>query len=47
MAAADLLREQMVPLYLHYIADHAARLDALGEVALAEAFRDWRRRLVR
>ena len=46
-AAAALLREQMVPLYLHYIADHVARLDSLGEAELAEAFRDWRRRLVR
>ena len=46
VAAADLLREQMLPLYLHYIADHVARLDSLGEVALADAFRDWRRRLV-
>jgi hypothetical protein len=47
LAAAALLREQMVPLYLHYIADHVARLDSLGEAELAEAFRDWRRRLVR
>jgi hypothetical protein len=36
-----------VPLYLHYIADHIKRLDSLGEVDLAEAFREWRRRLVR
>ena len=41
-AAAGLLREQMVPLYLHYIADHIARLDSLGEVELASAFREWR-----
>ena len=47
VAAAALLREQMVPLYLHYIADHVARLDSLGEAELAEAFRDWRRRLER
>jgi len=46
-AAAVLLREQMVPLYLHYIADHIARLDSLGEAELASAFREWRDRLVR
>ena len=47
VAAAALLREQIVPLYLHYIADHITRLDSLGEVELAEAFREWRHRLVR
>jgi hypothetical protein len=41
-AAAALLREQMVPLYLHYIADHIVRLDSLGEIELADAFREWR-----
>jgi predicted nucleotidyltransferase len=46
-AAASLLREHIVPLYLHYIADHAARLGELGEVELAGAFREWRERLVR
>jgi hypothetical protein len=46
-ATAALLREQIVPLYLHYIADHITRLDSLGEVELAEAFREWRHRLVR
>jgi hypothetical protein len=46
-AAAELLREQMVPLYLHYIDDHIARLDSLGRVDLARAFDDWRDRLVR
>jgi hypothetical protein len=45
--AAALLREQIVPLYLHYIDDHITRLDSLGEVELAEAFRAWRHRLVR
>jgi hypothetical protein len=34
-----------MPLYLHYIADHIARLDSFGEVELAEAFQSWRRRL--
>jgi hypothetical protein len=47
VAAAALLREHMVPLYLHYIADQIARLDSLGESELADAFRDWGERLVR
>jgi hypothetical protein len=45
-AAADLLREQMLPLYLHYIDDHITRLRAVGEIALAREFDDWRGRLV-
>jgi hypothetical protein len=44
---AELLREQMVPLYLHYIDDHITRLGSLGQVALARAFEEWRDRLVR
>ena len=47
VAAVALLREQIAPLYLHYISDHISRLDALGEVELAAAFGEWRRRLVR
>lgn len=47
VAAAALLREQMVPLYLHYIDDHITRLDTLGEVELAHGFEEWRERLVR
>jgi hypothetical protein len=46
-AAAALLRAQLVPLYLHYIADHITRLDSLGELELAKAFREWHHRLVR
>jgi len=46
-AASELLREQMLPLYLHYIDDHIARLDSLGENELASGFREWRDRLVR
>lgn len=42
---ADLLRKNMVPLYLYFIDDHVARLDALGKVELARAFRAWRARL--
>jgi hypothetical protein len=45
-AAAALLRDQMVPLYLQYITDHITRLDSLGEVELAEAFREWHEQLV-
>jgi 2-oxo-3-hexenedioate decarboxylase len=43
--AAELLREHILPLYLYFIADHVSLLDALGEVELARAFEDWRRRL--
>ncbi len=45
--AAELLREQMVPLYVHYIDDHVTRLESLGDVELAHAFEEWRVRLVR
>lgn len=45
-AAGELLRQGMVPLYLHYIDDHITRLDSLGRVDLARAFDDWRERLV-
>src|SRR5262249_3564535 len=41
VAAAGLLREQMVPLSLHYIADPVTRLSELGEPDLADSFRDW------
>ena len=47
VAAAALLRGQIVPLYLHYVADHVTRLDSLGEAELAEAFRAWQHRLDR
>jgi hypothetical protein len=42
--AAVLLRE-LVPLYLHYIDDHSARLAAAGRADLAGSFRRWRSRL--
>jgi hypothetical protein len=45
-AAAQLLRQEMVPLYLHYIDDHITRLDSLGRLDLARAFDVWRKRLV-
>jgi hypothetical protein len=46
-AASELLREQMLPLYLYYIDDHLERLCSVGEVGLACAFREWRSLLVR
>lgn len=45
-AAAELLRSQLVPLYVQYIDDHIERLGALGESGLAAAFERWRARLV-
>jgi predicted nucleotidyltransferase len=47
VAVVALLRDQMVSLYLDYIADHITRLDSLGETELAGAFRDWHKRLGR
>jgi hypothetical protein len=45
-AATELLRQGMVPLYLHYIDDHITRLDSEDRVDLGRAFEDWRERLV-
>jgi len=45
-AAVDLLSEQLVPLYIHYIEDHIARLRALDRDDLATAFQEWRERLI-
>jgi hypothetical protein len=42
----SLLKAGVVPLYLHYIDDQRARLAALGRHDLAEAFGQWRRRLL-
>ena len=44
-AVTVLLREQMLPLYLHYIDDHIERLAAEGRVDLVSAFEAWRSRL--
>ena len=41
-----LLQKEMIPLYLHYIDDHTARLTAVGRLDLAEAFTEWRNRIV-
>jgi hypothetical protein len=46
-AAAELLGEEILPLYLYYIDDHITRLDSLGEGELARAFTRWRDRLLR
>jgi hypothetical protein len=42
---AELLRKEILPLYVYYIEDHIARLTALGKVDLARAFTSWRARL--
>ena len=46
-AAAELLREQLLALYLYYIEDHITRLQGLGQSELAGQFAHWRKRLVR
>lgn len=43
--AARLLAAGIVPLYLHYLEDHADRLVALGRSDLARDFRGWAGRL--
>jgi hypothetical protein len=45
--ASGLLREHLLPLYLHYIDDHIGRLLSIGETGLAAGFREWRVRLTR
>jgi hypothetical protein len=45
-AAAALLDRELMPLYLHYIDDHIARLLAEGRQQLAGRFRQWRDRLL-
>lgn len=42
----ELLREQLVPLYLEFVDDHIGRLLELGRDDLAIAFGDWRRQLL-
>ena len=43
--AAALLSRELVPLYVHYLDDHIARLRAVGHYQLADRFRRWRSRL--
>ena len=44
--AATLLGRELVPLYVHYIDDHIARLRAVGHHRLADRFHRWRTRLL-
>ena len=44
--ALALLRAGLLPLYLHNLDDHASRLTAAGRPELAEAFGQWRTRLI-
>jgi hypothetical protein len=44
--ALTMLKDELLPLYLHYLTDHAGRLDAYRNSDLAEAFRGWRARLL-
>lgn len=41
-----LVRRELVPLYVQFIDDHIARLDAVGRRRLAGRFRRWRTRLM-
>ena len=45
-AAAALLSQELLPLYVHYIDDHVERLEAVGSHRLAGRFRRWRARLL-
>jgi hypothetical protein len=44
-AATELLRQELLPLYLEYLDDHTARLAGAGRPDLAAAFTAWRGRL--
>jgi hypothetical protein len=44
--ALTMLRAGLLPLYLHYLDDYGRRLEACGAAQLAQAFRDWRSRLL-
>jgi hypothetical protein len=44
--AEKLLPLEVIPLYAYYIEDHIARLTNIGEAELAQAFREWRDRLL-
>ena len=45
-AVVELLRAELVPLYLEYIDDHARRLQGMGREDLAAAFGEWRKQLL-
>jgi hypothetical protein len=44
--ATALLSRELVPLYVQYLDDHIARLDAVNRHRLADSFRQWRSRLL-
>jgi hypothetical protein len=44
--AAALLGRELIPLYVHYLDDHIARLHAIGNRRLAGRFQRWRTRLL-
>jgi hypothetical protein len=44
--ATELLSRELTPLYVQYLEDHIARLQAAGRRRLADRFRRWRARLV-
>jgi hypothetical protein len=43
---AELLSRELVPLYVHYLDDHIARLRAVDQHRLADRFRRWRSSLL-
>jgi hypothetical protein len=45
-AATELLSRELIPLYVQYLDDHIARLQAVNCGRLADAFRRWRARLL-
>jgi hypothetical protein len=45
-AVAELLRAELVPLYLEYVEDHARRLQVMKRGDLASAYEQWRRQLL-
>jgi hypothetical protein len=44
--ATGLLSRELIPLYVQYLDDHIARLDAVNRHRLADSFREWRSRLL-
>jgi len=44
--AAALLDRELIPLYIHYVDDHIARLRAIDHHQLADRFQRWRTRLL-
>jgi hypothetical protein len=44
--ATALLSRELIALYVQYLDDHIARLDAANRASLADSFREWRTRLL-